>query len=171
MTLQRTLREKARLQRQRRLMRDAYLPVWQRIRSNMPIVFALQGNLQVFANDDATTDRLRSSGAVFTLESAARMRYNCKLINTDDVFAYLDHPVPFGPPLPEEPPGLQVGARPPRAFVVVGESLPAFETMPDGTRVVLPDRLLMEYVGFFGHRFDLLAALCACIDRTASVNP
>ncbi len=172
---ERVLREKRRLQQQRRLAREAYQPIWQRIRRQTPVVFALQGTLHSFRlelSQEAALERLRKQGAVFALETAARLRWRCQLLNSDDVFAYVVdlQGIEIGT-RDEARPGLEPFGRAPHAFLVQIPELPPFDTQPDGSRFVQPDRLIMEYVGLVGHRFDLLAALCARIDAARADCP
>ncbi len=164
-------------------MRQAYEPIYRKYRAVVPSIFTRQGDarVHVIQSDPALVIGRLKRGAIFTLDTAADMRWGLRLVHAPNMAAYLpcadvldaleaegvlvpdtSNTFIYAPPFP-------VG---PRLFSVVTEETPPHEELPHGFRVVTVDRLVREFIGTFGLRLDLLAALDLHIQRdTAGREP
>jgi hypothetical protein len=165
-----SLRRARRKAQHRRLVRQSAGELWKRWMRHPPILFCLQGEMVVHelrAGRDEVIAALRHTG-VFTLDTAAELRWGVRLVRGNDVHAYLadrealDHLVNAGL-VSQTPLQTKVLFPPhsvhPRLVVVVVESLPPSEVTPNGYRVVEADRLVREFIGAVGMRADLAALL------------
>lgn len=157
---------------QRRLLRQAYEPIYRKYRTVIPSIFTRNGEASVHMvrrDPGGLIERLIEAG-VFTLDTAAELRWGIRLVHTPNVSVYLPNADPLNrladeQVLVRDPSDTFIYASPvrigPRLFAVVPDEMPPHDTLPSGHRVVTVDRLTREFVGTFGLRLDLLAAFDA----------
>lgn len=180
--LSREIERRARHFERRRLLRHLHRPVYQRYQDLLPVVFSREGEFLVREIVGPVTALLAAlaPGAVFTLDSAAEMRWGRRLVSEGDVWTYIDDPQIVSwvknapedilrpieprwvlPPLPS----------PPRLLCVSPDRDVPCEEIPSGRRVVTLRRLKEEYLGLLGWRWDLLAPLAEWVERETVTPP
>lgn len=159
-----------------RLLRWAYQPVYDKYRAVVPSIFARNGKVNVYnavADEGRLIDSLKGL-AVFTLDTAARLRWGIRLVNAPNVCAYLQRaddlkPLASRGLIEPNPVGSFIYAPPFRTGVrllaVMTPELPPHETLASGHRVVTTDFLVREYLGVIGLRLDLFTLLDTYIER------
>jgi hypothetical protein len=157
--LDRELRRLHQERARRRLGRRAYATVYRRVARLIPIVLACSGQLRAYPvreEPGACLERL-APNSVFCFETALELRSKRRLLAGQDMHAYTLSAPTDGVLVPT-PPLLPAWSRPPHLFLIVVATLPPSLDL-GGRRLVTAERLIREYLGALGHRFDLLAAL------------
>lgn len=159
--LLRSLRERKRAH----LTRRAYPSVYRAVAHLVPVVLPLVGRMQAYpltAPAREVLDRLARQ-SVLCFETALEAWKGRRLLTARDLHAYttdanLAESLPgLGPEC--VPPDLTpIFPRDPHLFLWVLQAWPEHVEL-EGVRVVTAERLLREYLGTVGQRFDLLAVL------------
>lgn len=164
------VRSQAERQR-RRLVRHAYASVYARLAHLVPVVLPLAGRTRCFPleGDPREVVSALAASCTFGFETALEIRAGRRLLNVQDVHAYVmdDGMVDGVPGLvgPETVPPRLVPALPrhPHLFLVAVSALPPAVRI-GGLRVVSGEWMVREYLGALGHRFDLLAVVLKHLD-------
>lgn len=162
---QRELRLSLRERKRAHLTRRAYHSVYRTVAHLVPIVLPLVGRMQAYpltAPAHEVLDQLTPQ-SVLCFETALEAWKGRRLLTAQDLHAYTTNAclaeciAGLGPEC--APPDLTpTFPRDPHLFLWVLQALPEHVQLAD-VRVVTAERLLREYLGTVGHRFDLLAVL------------
>ncbi|HSN97721.1 MAG TPA: hypothetical protein VLS89_05460 [Candidatus Nanopelagicales bacterium] len=162
-------RDVARLRRSR-LQRELAGPVWRRMMTITPVLFAREGDIvcrRLLAAPDSIIQAL-SANAVFALDTAMRLAHGFGFLSGGDVEAYLTSAEPVeqlaaaglldSAPHPDTV-LVRPWSGPPRLLVCLVDELPPSRPVQGGHRVVSAERLGRELIGAVGARHDLFALL------------
>lgn len=171
----RQVRRARRRARTERLARQVAAPLWRAVRTVVPTVFPLAGELHVrrlLAPRGQVLDAL-CPDAVLALDTAMRLHCGTGCLHGGDLHAYVTdasvlHRLAARGLVASEESSDRTLVRPwpgpPRLFAVRVDLLPPHDTRADGTRLVTRERLLREVIGAVGPRLDVLAPLLVGTD-------